>query len=75
MLTWPVDKVVLVGANADAALAPFQKLPPYQYMSAIRESRVALLVSWQISCVSHLRVFAYERLARELHPERFANVE
>ncbi|MDR1010314.1 MAG: ABC transporter substrate-binding protein [Opitutaceae bacterium] len=71
MLTWPVDKVVLVGTNAAAALAPFKKLPPYQYMSAVRESRVALLAPWQISCVSHLRVDAYERLARELHPELF----
>jgi len=73
MLTWPVDKVVLVGATAAAALAPYKNLPPYQYMPAIRESRVALLEPWQISCVSHLRVACYERLARELHPELFAS--
>lgn len=72
MLAWPVDKVVLIGANKAAALAPFKKLPPYQYMPAVREGRVALLEPWQISSVSHLRVLAYERLARELHPELFA---
>ncbi|MDF9826919.1 iron complex transport system substrate-binding protein [Ereboglobus sp. PH5-10] len=71
MLTWPIDKVVLIGADKNAALAPYEKLPPYQYMSAIREGRVALLEPWQISCVSHLRIGAYERLARELHPARF----
>ena len=75
MLAWPVDKVVLIGKTTDAALAPFRKLPPYQYMPAVRESRVALLEPWQLACVSHLRVDAYERLARELHPERFANTE
>ena len=73
MLSWPVDKVVLTGKTADAALAPYRKLPPYQYMPAVRGNRVALLESWQISCVSHLRVDAYERLARELHPERMNN--
>ncbi|AWI09201.1 ABC transporter substrate-binding protein [Ereboglobus luteus] len=71
MLTWPIDKAVLVGADKNAALAPFKKLPPYQYMSAIREGRVVLLEPWQISCVSHLRIDAYERLARELHSARF----
>ncbi len=88
MITWPVDKVVLISGshqsgvrplNGDdpvqAALAPFLKLPPYQFMPAVRERRVALLEPWQISCVSHHRVAAYERLARELHPERFAHAE
>jgi iron complex transport system substrate-binding protein len=86
MLSWPVDKVVLVsgalrnGARppagedpVQAALAPFLKLPPYQFMPAVRERRAALLEPWQISCVSHHRVTAYERLARELHPGRFAS--
>jgi len=72
MLTWPVDKVVLVGASIDAALSPYKNLPPYEYMPVIRESRVALLAPWQLACVSHLRILAYERLARELHPELFA---
>jgi iron complex transport system substrate-binding protein len=88
MLTWPVDKVVLITAShphdvrpaagedpVQAALAPFLKLPPYQFMPAIRDRRVALLEPWQLSCVSHHRLAAYERLARELHPERFPHAE
>uniref|UniRef100_UPI000694E2FE ABC transporter substrate-binding protein n=1 Tax=Geminisphaera colitermitum TaxID=1148786 RepID=UPI000694E2FE len=72
MLTWPVDKVVLPGDSIDAALVPYVKLPPYQFMSAVRERRVALVEPWQLSCVSHLRIRGYEQLASELHPARFA---
>jgi iron complex transport system substrate-binding protein len=71
MLTWPVDRVVLAGENKARALAPFLTLPPYQFMPAVREGRIALIESWQLSSVSHHRVAAYERLARELHPEIF----
>ncbi|AHF89683.1 ABC transporter substrate-binding protein [Opitutaceae bacterium TAV5] len=72
MLTWPVDMVVLPGDTVEAALAPIVKLPPYKFMAAVRMKRVALVESWQLGCVSHLRVQGYERLARGLHPERFA---
>jgi len=72
MLTWPIDKVVLASnAPLDEALAPFKKLPPYQFMPAIREGRVALLKSYQLSSVTHHRIDGYEQLARELHPEIF----
>lgn len=71
MLTWPIDVVVLAGATKDSALAPFKTLPPYQFMAAVREGRVARLEPWQFSCITHLRVQAYEQLARELHPEIF----
>jgi iron complex transport system substrate-binding protein len=71
MLTWPIDKVVLAGNDREQALAPFRKVPPYQFMPAIQEGRVALLSPFQLSCVSHHRVDGYERLARELHPEAF----
>jgi len=71
MLTWPVEYVVLSGENPAAALAPFLKLPPYQFMPAVRERHVALLKSWHISSVTHRRVAAYEQLARQLHPELF----
>lgn len=71
MLTWPVDVVVVAGADVDTALAPYRKLTPYQFMDAVRAGRAALLAPWMPGCVSHRRIDAYERLARELHPEVF----
>ncbi len=71
MLTWPVEKVVVAGEDAASALAPFLRLPPYQFMAAVREARVALIDSYMLSSVTHHRIEGYERLARELHPERF----
>lgn len=71
MLTWPIERVVISGDNVEQALALFKKLPPYQYMSAVKESRAALLKHYQLSCVSHHKIEGYERLARELHPECF----
>lgn len=71
MLTWPIDQVVVAGTSVEEALAPFRSLPPYQFMSAIRERRAALIEPYMLSTVSHHRVSAYERLARELHPEAF----
>lgn len=71
MLTWPVDFVVVAGKKAASALAPFEDLPPYKFMAAVREKRVALLEPYQLSCVTHYRVNGYERLARELHPDVF----
>ncbi len=71
MLTWPIERLVIAGTDRDSAIAPFLKIPPYQFMPAVRERRVALLEPWHLSAVSHHRVTAYERLARELHPELF----
>lgn len=71
MLSWPVEVIVVAGADAESALAPFRKLPPYQFMDAVKHGRAALLQPWQLSCVSHRRVDAYESLARQLHPEAF----
>jgi iron complex transport system substrate-binding protein len=71
MLTWPIERVVLSGDDRDSALAPFLKLPPYQFMPAVREHRIALIKPWHISSVTHHRVAAYEQLARELHPDLF----
>ena len=71
MLSWPVDRVVVEGADDASALAPFLKLPPYQYMAAVRERRVVRIESSMLSGVSHHRVAAYEMLARALHPEVF----
>lgn len=71
MLTWPIDKVVVAGESVESALAPFVRLPPYQFMPAVREKRAALLQPYQLSCVTHHRIEGYEQLARQLHPDRF----
>lgn len=71
MLTWPIEKVVLASEDAATSLAVFRALPPYQFMPAIREGRVAMISPCQISCVSHYRIDGYEQLARALHPEAF----
>jgi iron complex transport system substrate-binding protein len=71
MLTWPIDRVVVEGSDDAAALAPFEKLPPYQYMTAVRERRMARIEPYMLSSVSHHRVAGYEMLARALHPEVF----
>lgn len=72
LLTWPVERVVLAGGSAEEALAPYRRLPPYQFLPAVREGRAAVIPAWMLGCVSHLRVDAYEALARALHPEVFA---
>jgi iron complex transport system substrate-binding protein len=71
MLTWPIDQLVVVGEVVADALVPFKKIPPYAYMAAVKENRAVLLRHYQISCVSHHRIEAYELLARQLHPKRF----
>ncbi len=71
MLTWPIDRVVVAGDNATEALAPFLKLPPYQFMDAVRAKRLALIAPYMLSSVTHHRVAGYEMLARALHPEVF----
>lgn len=71
LLAWPVERVIVAGPDAESALAPFRALPPFQFLDAVKQGRVALLDPWQLSCVSHRRIEAYERLARALHPEVF----
>lgn len=71
MLTWPVERVVVAGDSREAALEPYRRIPPYQFMAAVREGRVALIESYMLSSVSHHRLDGYERLAQELHPELF----
>jgi iron complex transport system substrate-binding protein len=72
ILAWPVERVVLAGEDAEQAAAPYRRLPPYQFLPALREGRVAVIPLWMLGCVSHRRVDAYEHLARALHPERFS---
>jgi iron complex transport system substrate-binding protein len=71
MLGWKVDQLVMVGEDKQAALKKFKGIPPYQFMEVTRQGRGVLLKNWQLSCVSHHRISAYETLARQLHPERF----
>lgn len=71
MLTWKVDRLVLAGEDGKKALAVFQGLIPYRFMEAVKRERYVLLSTNQISSVTHLRIDAYESLARQLHPERF----
>ncbi len=72
LLAWPVDRVVVAGDSAEEALAPYLRISPYRFLPAVREGRAAVIPAWMLGCVSHLRVEAYERLARALHPEVFA---
>ncbi|WP_404421211.1 ABC transporter substrate-binding protein [Nibricoccus sp. IMCC34717] len=71
MLEWPIETVVVAGENAEAALKPLREVAPYRYLDAVKQGRAAVIAPWHMSCVSHLRVDAYEQLARALHPERF----
>lgn len=71
MLNWPIDKVVLAAESVKEALRPYEKLPPYPYMAAMKEKRVALIEPYMLSSVSHHRIDGYEALARVLHPEAF----
>jgi len=71
IMSWPIEVVVVAGDDLDSALKPYRGLPPYQFLSAVREGRAVLIEPWQLSCVTHHRIAGYERLARELHPEAF----
>lgn len=71
MLTWKVDRLVLAGPDGEKALAPFRSLLPYRLMDVVKQGRYVLLKSYELSCVTHLRIDAYESLARQLHAERF----
>lgn len=71
MLNWPVEKVVLAGTDAEHGLEIFRKISPYKHMAAVKEGRAVVLKPYLLSCVTHLRIDAYEQLARQLHPERF----
>ncbi|MGH7995830.1 MAG: ABC transporter substrate-binding protein [Opitutaceae bacterium] len=71
MLSWPIDRVVVGGTDLREALAPFRRLPPYEYLPAVRAGRAALLPACYLACVSQERIRGYELLARALHPAAF----
>jgi iron complex transport system substrate-binding protein len=72
MLNWPIEQVVLAGESVSQALRPYEKLPPYPFIEAIKQRRVVLIEPYMLSSVSHHRIDGYEVLARALHPEAFA---
>ena len=71
MLKWPVEVVVLGGSVCSGArnLSPARRRTPYR--AAAHTAPAAMLEAWALGCVTHLRVHAYEQLARQLHPDRF----
>ena len=71
MLTWPVEQVVLAGYDLEPTIEPFLTLIPFRFMDAVKERRVALIEPYMFGSVTHYRMDGYERLARQLHPERF----
>jgi len=71
MLTWPVEVLVISGADKESALAPFRGLLPYKLMPSVREGRAVVMPESLMASVSHHRIDGYERLARLLHPEAF----
>lgn len=71
LLTWPIERLVVSGDSVESALEPYKNVPPYQYLSALREKRAVVLPSYLLGCVSHLRLDGYEMLAKALHPDLF----
>lgn len=71
VLVWKVDYLVLEGADRAKALLRVRQIPPFKYTEAALQGRCVLLPEALLSTVSQHRVDAYERLARELHPDRF----
>ena len=73
LLTWNAEVLVISGDRPDAAdtRARLAELPHYRALPAFRAGRFAVIPGSLMSCVSHHRIEAYERLAKALHPERF----
>ncbi|WP_306590407.1 ABC transporter substrate-binding protein [Geothrix sp. 21YS21S-4] len=73
LLTWNVEVLVISGDKPDASdtRTRLAELPHYRALPAFKAGRFAVLSGALMSCVSHHRIDAYERLAKALHPERF----
>ena len=72
LLTWNAEVLIASGEERDGLEARLRQLPAYRALPALQAGRLLLLPGALMSNVSHLRVDAYELLARRLHPERFA---
>jgi iron complex transport system substrate-binding protein len=73
LLTWNAEVLVVSGDRPDASdtRARLAELPHYRALPAFRAGRFVALPGALMSCVSHHRIEAYERLAKALHPDRF----
>ena len=71
VLGWRVEVMVVTGNTCAEGLAPYRGLTPWRLLPAVQQGRCALLPRNLISSVTHHRIEAYERLARQLHPEAF----
>lgn len=73
LLTWRTEMLVVSSDQPDAAeiRARLAEIPHYRALPAFQAGRIVALPGALMSCVSHHRIEAYERLARALHPERF----
>lgn len=69
LLTWRVD--VLVAAGDGDVRARLEAIPHYRALPAFKAGRLVVIPGPMMSSVSHLRIAAYEALAKALHPERF----
>jgi iron complex transport system substrate-binding protein len=71
MLTWKVDMLVAPAEPGVDLRARLGDLPPYKFMPAFRQGRVAGMPAALMASTSQARLDAYEWLARALHPEAF----
>jgi iron complex transport system substrate-binding protein len=69
LLTWRVE--VLVAAGDGDVRARLEAIPHYRALPAFKAGRLVVIPGPMMSSVSHLRIAAYEALAKALHPERF----
>lgn len=73
LLTWRTEVLVVSSDQPDGAeiRARLAEIPHYRALPAFQAGRIVVMPGPLMSCVSHHRIEAYERLAKALHPERF----
>lgn len=71
VLRWNPE--VLVGPKDEEKnlAAILRQTPPYKYLPAMKHGNLVLIPGALLGSTTHTRVYAYEWLARALHPERF----
>ncbi len=71
VLSWRTEVLVAPGEPGLDMLARLKELPPYKFLSALKQGRVVELPGALMAATSQARIDGYERLAKALHPERF----